>query len=219
MTRIVLDAGHSYNTPGKRSPDGMREYAFNRAVCQAARKKLESQGIQTIMTHHDDRDIPLKERTNLANREKATLFISIHANAYGSGSWNDIHGIETYIHQENDPQSRSLAEAVHYSLIKETRRKDRGIKMADFHVLRETVMPAVLIECGFMTNREEKKLLASENYRILCGHTIAASILTFLGVKKTMYLVQTGAFSSIENAKKHAQDLKNAGFDAMITEK
>ncbi|WP_227394248.1 N-acetylmuramoyl-L-alanine amidase [Jeotgalibacillus aurantiacus] len=219
MATIVLDAGHSYNTPGKRSPDGMREFAFNRAVCQAARKKLESQGIRTILTHRDDRDVPLKERTDLANREKAALFISIHANAYGSGNWNDVHGIETYIHSKNDSQSRSLAEAVHYSLIKETRRKDRGIKTANFHVLRETVMPAVLIECGFMTNREEKKLLASEDYRTLCGHTIAAAILTFIGVKKTLYLVQTGAFSSIENAKKQAQALKNAGFDAMIMEK
>src|SRR5690606_23064088 len=99
--KIVIDAGHGPDTPGKRSPDGsLREYQFNSAVARYVADKLFGgyEGIEILMTHDDSRDVPLKERTDRANAWKADLFVSIHANAAGDGtSWNSAQGIETFV--------------------------------------------------------------------------------------------------------------------------
>ncbi|AJD92093.1 hypothetical protein JMA_27760 [Jeotgalibacillus malaysiensis] len=217
MPIVCIDAGHSYNTPGKRSPDGMNEYAFNKAAALAAKKVLLQAGITVLTPHRDDQDVPLVARTDLANNGRADLYISIHANAFGGSIWNGVQGIETYIHPLHSSEEKNLAQTIHQQLINSTKRPDRGVKTADFHVLRETKMPAVLVECGFMTNREEKQLLASESYRKTCGEAIAAGVLTYLGksIQQT-YFVQTGAFSKKENAEKQAAALKKAGFEAII---
>src|SRR5690606_16940342 len=98
MKTIILDAGHGPETPGKRTPDGsLREFQFNRAVAELVSGYLEKEGFMILVSHHSARDVPLHERTNYANKQKADAFISIHANAYGS-SWNDANGIETYIY-------------------------------------------------------------------------------------------------------------------------
>ncbi|KIL49972.1 N-acetylmuramoyl-L-alanine amidase [Jeotgalibacillus soli] len=226
MTTIIIDAGHGYDTPGKRSPDGMVEYAFNRAVATETMKQLHLANITTIQTHDDKRDVPLAQRTAIANQAQADYFISIHANAFGDGSWNDIHGIETYVHQNASPNAKQLASAVHKRLIAETARRDRGIKTANFHVLRETRMPAILVECGFMTNRSDKALLASESYRKLCGQAIAQGVLQQLGIEMAlppsksaseMYRVQAGAFTNRARADSHVKALKKAGFDAFVS--
>ncbi|KIL42937.1 N-acetylmuramoyl-L-alanine amidase [Jeotgalibacillus campisalis] len=223
MTLIAIDAGHGYETPGKRSPDGMKEYDFNRAVAKECILQLEKASIKTLQTYSDSRDVPLSERTSKANKGKADYFISIHANAYGNGEWNAVQGIETFIHPKKGQTANSLASKIHSDLIAKTGRKDRGLKMADFHVLRESNMPALLLECGFMTNREEKALLASTAYRTLCGKQIAASILSFLKKpatvakeQSTLYRVQAGVYSSRERAEQQVKKLKGAGFEAAI---
>ncbi|MDZ5711514.1 N-acetylmuramoyl-L-alanine amidase [Jeotgalibacillus haloalkalitolerans] len=216
MPIVCIDAGHSYNTPGKRSPDGMNEYAFNKAAALAAKKVLLQAGITVLTPHRDDTDVSLSARTDLANNGRADLYVSIHANAFGGSIWNGVQGIETYIHPLHSDEEKKLAQTIHQHVIKSTKRPDRGVKTADFHVLRETKMPSVLVECGFMTNREEKQLLASERYRKACGEAIAAGILAHLGKSAATYFVQTGAFSKKENAEKQAAALKKAGFEAMI---
>ncbi|MGD7043389.1 N-acetylmuramoyl-L-alanine amidase [Jeotgalibacillus proteolyticus] len=223
MTLIAIDAGHGYETPGKRSPDGMKEYEFNRAVANECIHQLEKASVRTLQTYSDHRDVPLSERTAKANNGKADYFISIHANAFGNGQWNDVHGIETFIHTVKGQSAYPLASKIHSDLIVKTGRKNRGLKKADFHVLRESHMPALLLECGFMTNREEKALLASTAYRTLCGKQIAASILSFLPKPHTspakdssLYRVQAGVFSSRERAEQQVKKLKKAGFEAAI---
>ncbi|KIL46529.1 cwlC [Jeotgalibacillus alimentarius] len=216
MTIVCIDAGHSYDTPGKRSPDGMNEYAFNRAAALAAKQMLQKEGITVLTPHRDDHDVPLSARTNLANDSKADLFVSIHANAFGGSVWNGVKGIETYIHPLHSHDEKQLAHTIHSKLIQAVNRPDRGIKTADFHVLRETKMPAVLFECGFMTNREDKQLLASEDYRTKCGEAIAEGILDYLGRSKKIYYVQAGAFSQKELAQKQVAALEKAGFEAII---
>ena len=84
--KIMLNAGHGYNTPGKRSPDGMGEYEFNRAVANHAKRLLaEYKDVTVYFAHSDSRDVPLQERTNNANRLKVDVYVSIHANAAGNG--------------------------------------------------------------------------------------------------------------------------------------
>lgn len=175
--KIAVDAGHGPETPGKRSPDGsLREYQFNSAVARYVADALPHyEGVEILFTHADDRDVPLKERTDKANAWKADLFVSIHANAAGDG-WSSAQGIETYVYETRPPAAVALANAVQRQLIRATGRPDRGVKSANFHVLRETRMTAILVECGFMTNREECELLKSDSYRRKCAEAIVAGI-------------------------------------------
>lgn len=174
--KIIIDAGHGPNTPGKRSPDGMREYAFNSRVADVMRDELEKyEGVSVIFTHADGTDVPLKDRTNKANKAGADVFISLHANA-NTGKMGAWGGIDTFVYKTNPKDSRALANVVQRNLIKATGLRDRGVKAADFHVLRESKMTAILIEHGFMDSTTDLPMLKSDDYRVLCGVTNAKSI-------------------------------------------
>ena len=177
--KILIDAGHGPNTPGKRSPDGkLKEFYFNAAVAEEVKKLLLLGGHTVVFSHQTDLDVPLYERTQLANRLKVDLFVSIHANAMGR-AFNEANGIETFIYSKPQLASQQLASAVQQSLLLITKRKDRGIKRADFAVLRDTHMPAILVECGFMTHKQEVELLKSSAYRKRCAQGICFGIACF----------------------------------------
>lgn len=222
--KIVLDAGHGYETAGKRTPDGMREYEFNRVVASYAKQMLEGyENVEVFFTHSDDRDVPLSERTNKANLLKVDIFVSIHANAYGSGGWNDVNGIETYVYVTKPKESYEVAQVVQQKLVDLTDRINRGVKTANFHVLRETSMTAILCECGFMTNREEAGLLKSDQYRKTCAQAIVNGLVEYYGLQKKpepkpqgLWKVQVGAFSNKENAERLANELQNKGYTTYI---
>lgn len=175
--KILVDAGHGPNTAGKRSPDGsLREFMFNEAVAIQLKALLMAHGITVIFSHDIHRDVPLSERISLANKLKVHAFVSIHANAYGTG-WNDVNGIETYTCLKPSATSLKLAANVQQAMVMRTGRKDRRVKRADFAVLRETTMPAILVECGFMTNLQETTLLKSPTYQKQCAQAIAFGLL------------------------------------------
>ncbi|MGD6831756.1 N-acetylmuramoyl-L-alanine amidase [Sutcliffiella halmapala] len=223
--KIVLDAGHGYSTTGKRTPDGMREYEFNRVVAQYTREELlKYQDVEVLFTHSDERDVPLQERTDRANSWEADAFISIHANAYGSGGWNTAQGIETYTPAVESPNSDRLARLVHPRLIHATGRRDRGIKTANFHVLRETKMASILVECGFMTYYPEAQLLKTDSYRKTCARAIAEGVAEYFNLElkptpppaKAVYKVQVGAFKAQENADNLANELDRKGYSTFV---
>ncbi|KKI92829.1 cell wall hydrolase [Bacillus sp. SA1-12] len=224
--KMMIDAGHGYETPGKRSVDGMREYEFNRAVAEEMKDQLALyEGVSVLYSHSDRRDVPLSERTAKANREHVNLFVSIHANAHWNGrEWTSAAGIETYVYLSKPRTAYQLAKNVQACLVKHTYRKDRGVKTANFHVLKETKMTAILVECGFMTNKTEASLLRSAAYRLTCARAIVTGIVTTYNLKKktidpsdkVLYKVQTGAFAEKENALQLAVELEKKGYDAMI---
>lgn len=180
MTIIVLDAGHGPDTPGKRSPDGrLKEFEFNAATARLAGEMLAREGVTVHYVHQAARDVPLNERTAAANRLRAHAYVSIHANAYGNG-WNAAQGIETYMYPQASKSSGVLADQVQRAMVSACNRADRGVKKADFAVLRDTKMPAILVECGFMTNREEASLLLSHAYRMQCARAIAFGVLCWI---------------------------------------
>lgn len=186
VVKIMLDAGHGYNTPGKRTPDGMREFEFNSVVAAYAKKFLEGYQNVTVYFAHDasgKRDVPLQERTDNANRLKVNVYVSVHANAYGQG-WNTANGIETYVHPIIPAETRAIATKIHNQLISKTRMTNRGVKNANFHVLRETDMNAVLVECGFMTNQSDASKLKSDAYRKLCAEAIVAGLVEYYKLVK-----------------------------------
>jgi N-acetylmuramoyl-L-alanine amidase len=185
MFKWMLDAGHSYSTPGKRTIDGsMKEYEFNKAVAEYCKELASAyEGIEVIFAHSDSRDVPLKERTDHANRIGADCFTSIHANAAGSG-WNNANGIETFVYKTRPAKAYALALQVQRNLVKETGLLDRGVKTADFAVLRESRMDSILCECGFMTNQKEAALLKSDDYRRKVAKAIVEGHASFYGWQK-----------------------------------
>jgi len=223
----MLDAGHGYNTPGKRSPDGMREYEFNRAVALYARSLFQDyQNTTVFFAHSDDRDVPLQERTNKANSLNVDAYVSIHANAFGSGGWTSASGIETYVYPSRPPVANQLAQKIQRNLIVETGLPDRGVKTANFHVLRETKMDAVLIECGFMTSQNDIKLLRSEAYRRTVAEAIVNAVASQFNLKRNsnpsppnssgLYKVQAGAFNEKKNADDLAAKLRSGGYTPYV---
>jgi N-acetylmuramoyl-L-alanine amidase len=238
--KFMLDAGHGYNTAGKRTIDGMREYEFTRKVAAFARDMLASyQNVTVYFAHSDDRDVPLQERTNAANRLNVDAYVSIHANAFGA-TWNDANGIETYVYTTNHQETYQLAQKVQNNMVSLTGLKSRGVKTANFHVLRETNMPAILVECGFMTNRNEAALMRTDDYQRKCAQAIVDALaaqynLTRIQtptpqppspnppsnpaqppVRSGLFKVQAGAFSEKSNADAHVRKLKSDGFEAFV---
>lgn len=231
--KIKLCAGHGYNTPGKRVPDGsMREFEFNSAVANYAKSLLESYENVQVSFAHDPTgktDVSLSSRVNEANKEKVDAYVSIHANAYGTG-FNSADGIETYVYTSKPKEALSLANKVQNELIKQTGRSNRGVKTANFYVLKNTHMTAILCECGFMTNKEEAGLLKSDSYRRKCAESIVKGLVDQYNLKKkavvkkpsepsktgSLYKVQCGAFSDKGNAEKLAAQLKAKGFKTYI---
>ena len=180
---IAIDAGHGHNTPGKRCPDdSMREHDFNGNVATKVCEILNNHGIETYRSDDitGNTDVPLRTRTNNINNRNAKICVSIHANAF-KGQWGNANGIETYIIARGG-QAEKLANIVQRKLIENTGRRDRGVKVGNLHMCRETKMPAILCECGFMDNKEEAELLKSEDYRLKCAKAIAYGILEYLNI-------------------------------------
>jgi N-acetylmuramoyl-L-alanine amidase len=229
--KIMLDAGHGYNTAGKRSPDGMKEYEFNRKVTAYAKDFLESyQNVTVYFAHSDDVDVPLKERTDAANHLKVDVYVAIHANAYGD-TWNDASGIETYIYPTKPKEAAELAQKIQKYLVTLTGLRNRGVKTANFHVLRETNMTSVLAECGFMTNQKEAGLMHTDTFQKTCAEAIVKALaeqyhLVKRELVKTpqqptttstgLYKVQVGAFKDQKNAEDLVKRLKADGYEAII---
>jgi N-acetylmuramoyl-L-alanine amidase len=229
----MLDAGHGYNTPGKRSPDGMREYEFNRAIANHARNLLRDyRNVTVYFAHSDQEDVPLQVRTDKANSLNVDVFVTIHANAFGSGGWNNVGGIETFVHPSRPPVAYQLAQKIQRNLTAATGLADRGVKTADFHVLRATRMDAVLAECGFMTNRNEAQLLRSDTYRRSVAEAIVKALADQFRLVKTdgtapapspgplssggLYKVQAGAFQERRNADQLAAQLRRDGYESFV---
>ena len=186
MKTIAIDNGHGLYTLGKRTPkfpDGkvIKEWEFNYPTAKKLGELLKYIGFNIMYVSDTEEDTPLNVRTKKANDIKADLFVSIHFNAY-QGVWGNHGGIETY-HYPNSLKGKELADLIQEELIKETGLRNRGVKSANFQVLRETNMVSVLAECGFMDNLEEAKLMLDENYQMKCARAIAKGICRYFGVE------------------------------------
>lgn len=161
---IILDAGHGGTDEGAKIHFFM-EKRLTLMTTLLLRKYLTEMGYRVIMTRSKDVFIPLHRRVSIANKTRAVLFVSIHFNSSPSP---DAHGIEIFYHGGTDSkrvqQSRRLGNSILTELISQTHALSRGVKNGNFHVIRETSMPAVLVEGGFMTNLEERSNLRDKKY-------------------------------------------------------
>lgn len=229
---VFLDAGHGGSTGLLRdcsngSPDGTyKEHIFSLDLAQRIKALLQKQGIRVVMSRETDMYVALSTRAKLANSAKATLFLSIHTNAAANGGWADPSGLVAYTCAEGGKRDE-LAKAI-LKRVKEAAVKTFGQELyhAKFVVLRDTEMPACLVEYGFHTNRNDVALLKSDVYRDkLALATAKAIVVDYLrkGWKETeqsgkTYTVTVAKFSSKAAAQAVVDKLKEIGVNATITE-
>ncbi len=181
---IAIDAGHGKYTAGKQSPDGEKEWYFNNQVVQSIIKELSKYEMLKVLRVDDQSgktDRSLTSRVQLANRHHADLYVSVHHNA-NTGKWGNWTGVETFIMspKEKNPKSFQLATHIHKEVVGAMGLKDRGIKAANFYVLRETKMPAILIEGGFMDSLIDIEKLRNKKQLYNQGIAIAKGILGYI---------------------------------------
>lgn len=155
---VYLDPGHGGSDPGS-SGNGIVEKDLNLKLALGVRDRLQNLGVKVIMSRDTDKFVALQDISGGANAANPDVFVSIHQNSYTTAS---PYGIETYYNKEMD---KPIANSLQNNLIKNTNAYNRGVKFGDLHVVRETYMPASLVECGFLSNPDEANLLKSESYQ------------------------------------------------------
>ncbi|NQH63880.1 cell wall hydrolase [Streptococcus suis] len=194
---VYIDPGHGGRDSGA-SYGGVHEKNLALSVSNKLRDNLVQRGINVLMTRDGDYDVDFKtERSRMTNESNADLFISIHFNATGAGVSNSS-GIETYWYQydpeyqpkinkemHNNPtrlaESEILANKVQESLIKETGAVNRGVRRETFAVLRETAIPAILVELGFMDNPSELQVIKQDSYHTRLAKALAQGVMNWYG--------------------------------------
>ncbi|MFN2364090.1 MAG: N-acetylmuramoyl-L-alanine amidase [Halarsenatibacteraceae bacterium] len=181
-TKIVLDSGHGGFDAGAIGPTGLNEKDVVLAISLKAAEILEDKGHQVILTRDDDTFISLQDRVKIANNSDAGLFVSLHANA---AHRNTAKGIETYYAPDRRSDSYYLANIMQKNMLNQLGLFDRGVKSDNFYVIRNTEMPAVLLEIGFISNKEEEELLRDNSFRERAARSVAEGIEEYLEHIKT----------------------------------
>jgi N-acetylmuramoyl-L-alanine amidase len=230
-TTVVIDAGHGGHDrggiPGQRVPE--KEMTLD--VARRLRKELAADGYRVVMTRESDVFVPLGTRAAIANSYRKAIFVSIHFN---SARRRGADGIETYFYGRD---SLPLASAVHHFVAGGAPSPNRGVRRRGYYVLRRTRVPAVLVECGFLTNPTEAAYIQRSSYRQKLAEEIAAGIRGRFNVRSSTsstavatiplqsYIDQTRVSSSKRSRKKKStsksskkkKSTKTTGFEANLT--
>jgi N-acetylmuramoyl-L-alanine amidase len=227
MLKISHAAGHALVTPGKQSPDGYKEWQVTNEIVKLVMKELENyEGVsqKRIDDPAGESDVPLNQRCELINTWGANVHIDYHLNAYGSG-WNDASGTETYLYTTWPKEAAALAEKIQVNLVRELGFKNRGVKAANFQIVRDTQMTAILIEFAFMTNHNEAMKMRTTEYQKKAAKAVVEGLTAQYNLVKkpvenpstnVIYRVQVGAFTDIKNAKGMVEELKAKGYPAIL---
>jgi N-acetylmuramoyl-L-alanine amidase len=176
---VVIDVGHGGTDRGAR---GHIPYCEEKKIClltaRLVRQYLDQLGYHVVMTRNTDAFVSLPRRVELASQAQANIFVSIH---YNSSRATEAQGVEVFFcdSKENKTRtsaSRKLADAILGRVIRRTSAHSRGVKKGNFYVIRETSMPAVLVEGGFISNPDERALLKSRDYQERIARGIADGI-------------------------------------------
>src|SRR5437762_900058 len=169
-TTVVVDAGHGGFDRGGIPSQRIPEKEMTLDVAQRLKTLLAASGYNVVMTRDSDVFVPLPSRVAIANSYRNAIFVCIHfnsANRIGAG------GIETYFYGRD---SLPLASAIHYYVAGGAPSSNRGVRRRGFYVLRKTTVPAVLVECGFLTNPAEGEYVQTASYRQKLAEEIAAGV-------------------------------------------
>lgn len=179
---IVIDAGHGDWDPGKVAKDGTLEKDINLQISKYLQGYLEQSGGFVLTTRIDDTALSnkkredLKERKNIANNEEVDLLVSIHQNSFPK---ENVKGAQVFYY-EGSEESKKLAECVQNRLKEIDSTNNRVAKEnKDYYLLKQTTMPAIIVECGFLSNTEENNNLKNEEYQKKIAWAIYLGILDY----------------------------------------
>ena len=233
MNLLILDAGHSFSTAGKRNEkENFYEWEFNNDMQYKIKARCEDLGIKVFLTNPNPQsvsDLHLKTRANLANEywiknnKCKAIFISIHANAFSN---SNTRGTETYIASNASSTSKNFAKVLNDNIVKTMKGldpacEDRGVKTENFTVIYKASMPSVLVEYGFYSNLEDLKILKN-NKDELVEATVKA-ICNYFDIEYkekvnkvefdgNLYAVCVGAYKDKNKANSIVEELKKKGY-------
>ena len=185
---VVVDAGHGGIDPGKIGVNGIYEMDINLAISYKVSEILDKEDVKVIMTRKDDNGLykdsdtnkkmaDMTSRIDIINKSKADLVVSIHQNSFTS---SEARGAQVFYYKES-AKGEQLAECIQKKLrlMDETNTRDKK-NDGDYYILKKSNPPAVIVECGFLSNEEEMKLLSTDAYQEKVAKAIASGIKEYL---------------------------------------
>lgn len=219
MFKLYLDPGHGGHDPGA-TGHGLQEKNLVLDIASRIRDILNNEynNVEVNMSRTTDTFISLDQRTNEANTWNADYFLSIHCNAFNGSA----HGYEDYIYigLSESSLTAQYQDIMHQEIIAVNELTDRGQKQANFHVLRESAMPAILTENGFIDNAGNAAKLADPSYRekVARGHVngLERAFNLEKATSHTLYKVIAGSFKNRQNAEERVAYLDSRGIPAFV---
>lgn len=231
-SKIFIDLGHG-GKDGGAVGNGLEEANLTLDLGKRTRDILENEyeGAEVKLSRETDVYLSLNQRTDAANKWGADVLVSIHINAATS----DADGFESYRYTDVSTKTKTFQNVLHQAILKRIDMDDRGQKAKNLHMVRESHMPAVLTECGFINNKSDSNKMKQDSWKDATARGHAEGIAEFLGLKKKaaaqpaarvaaaapaekLYRVQVGAFEDRDNAEKLLDDLRKQGYKPFISE-
>jgi N-acetylmuramoyl-L-alanine amidase len=221
MPKVFLDYGHGGNDPGAIS-GSYKEKDITLSIGKRVKYHLERHNFQVVESRSDDSNPSLESRSNKANANNVDVAVSLHCNAF---SVNSAQGVEIYTYGQGN-RVIGLAKAILNQIIKDKLyTKNRGVKQANFHMVREIKTASVLLEMAFISNADDRNILINKQEEMAIA--ITKGILSFYemsyksdsqsnATSDKLYRVQVGAFKERANAEKLANELKSKGYSTYI---
>lgn len=212
MKKVCIDCGHGGSDCGAIGVNNYYEKDYTLKLGKRIVELLGNYSVEIITTRNNDSYVSLNDRVKKSNNNNCDIFVSIHCNAHSNTAAN---GFETYSYNGNS----DLQKLTHKNILNRIPSlKDRGLKKASYYVLKYTKATAVLIECGFITNESDYKILLDniDNFAL----SICQSIVLFLGLKqidnREIYRVVVGSYTVKENAQNMLKQLEKEGYKPFI---
>jgi len=178
--KVCLDPGHGGEDSGAVGKGGTLEKDINLDIVLLAKAELEKNGANVLLTRSDDSYVSLKDRTDYANKEKCDIFISAHQNSAAKKK-RIAHGTETFWHTKGDPNDKKLATELQKNIVAAIGLTDRGVKQGNYAVLRNSDMPAALIETAFISNPDEEALLKDPAFQKKVALAVTRGVMGYFG--------------------------------------
>lgn len=192
-TCIVIDAGHGGTDPGKIGINGKKEKDINLQIAKELKKKLEKEGVEVVMTRESDEGLynsssrnkkvdDMKKRCKIIDEAKPVFTISIHQNSYPE---EYVKGAQVFYYGQSQ-EGKELAEILQESMVQQLDKENHRTAKANesYYLLKKTESPTVIVECGFLSNSEEAKLLADKDYQKKVAEAIHTGIKKYLKEEK-----------------------------------
>jgi N-acetylmuramoyl-L-alanine amidase len=221
MPKVFLDYGHGGEDPGAVAGN-YKEKDITLAIGKRVKYHLERHNLKVVESREGDTNPSLLDRSNKANSNYVDVAVSLHCNSFTDSS---AQGVEIYTYGQGNREI-GLAKAILNQIVKaKLYTKNRGVKQANFHMVREIKTASVLLEMAFISNANDRNILLNKQEELAIA--ITKGILNFYEMSykndtqsntssNKLYRVQVGAFANKANAEKLANELKSKGYSTYI---